>query len=247
MFLGAAGIIIVGILIINYFSKQDKGELVPSLNVEKASLPTTHKVGEGEDLWGISEKYYRTGYNWVDIAKENNLSDPNEIKIGQELKIPDVKPKLTEITQNISPSLVPTDAPETEEKSATTGKKEHIVSKGENLWKIAEKYFQSGYKWVDIAQENSIAKPYILEVGQKLSIPDISASKQTVEKETKKSEDSQRTSISGATYTVEKGDSLWTIALRACADGYKWGDIAKENKLSNPNLIHPGNKLSLPR
>jgi nucleoid-associated protein YgaU len=40
---------------------------------------------------------------------------------------------------------------------------------------------------------------------------------------------------------------LWTIAVRAYGDGYKWTEIAKANKLVNPNLIHPGNVFVLPR
>lgn len=44
-----------------------------------------------------------------------------------------------------------------------------------------------------------------------------------------------------------KGDHLWGIAVRAYGDGYKWVEIARENNLVNPNLIHPGNVLSLPR
>jgi nucleoid-associated protein YgaU len=44
-----------------------------------------------------------------------------------------------------------------------------------------------------------------------------------------------------------KGDSLWKIAVRAYGDGYKWVSIAKANKLVNPNLIHSGNVLTLPR
>ena len=53
--------------------------------------------------------------------------------------------------------------------------------------------------------------------------------------------------ISGNSYTVVKGDYLWDIAIRAYGDGYKWVDIARANKLANPDIIHSGNKFIIPR
>ena len=48
-------------------------------------------------------------------------------------------------------------------------------------------------------------------------------------------------------YTVVKGDHLWKIATRFYDDGYKWAVIASENTLQNPDLILPGQKLTLPK
>jgi nucleoid-associated protein YgaU len=53
--------------------------------------------------------------------------------------------------------------------------------------------------------------------------------------------------ITGDAYTVQKGDSLWKIAVRAYGDGFKWVEIARTNELENPDLIHPDNELTLPR
>lgn len=123
----------------------------------------------------------------------------------------------------------------------TSETKTHKVVKGENLWVIAEKYYGSGYNWVDIAQENKLKDASVISTNQELTIPNVEPKKLTV-KEVKTAEP-----ITGATYQVVKGDNLWTIAVRAYADGYRWTQIAKENKLVNPNLIHPGNILVLPR
>ena len=113
----------------------------------------------------------------------------------------------------------------------------HTVAKGENLWKISEKYYGSGYNWVDIAAENDLADANIIEEGQSLIIPKVEAKPAT----------EITNAISGATYQIVKGDTLWDISVRAYGDGYRWVEIAKENKLTNPNLIHPGNTLTLPR
>ena len=50
----------------------------------------------------------------------------------------------------------------------------------------------------------------------------------------------------GQVYVVKKGDSLWKIAETVYKDGYRWLDIAKANKLANPNILLVGQKLTLP-
>jgi nucleoid-associated protein YgaU len=122
-----------------------------------------------------------------------------------------------------------------------TETKTHKVAKGENLWVIAEKYYGSGYNWVDIAEENNLKDASVISADQELVIPNAEPKQLTV-KEVKTAEP-----ITGATYEVVEGDNLWAVAVRAYGDGYKWTEIAQENNLANPNLIHPGNILVLPR
>ena len=117
----------------------------------------------------------------------------------------------------------------------------HSVVKGETLWSIAEDNYGSGYNWVDIKSANDLTND-LIEVGQELSIPQVAAKEPT---STAKIVSPQ--TISGDSYTVEKGDSLWNIAVRAYGDGYKWVEITSANNLANPNLIHAGNVLTLPR
>lgn len=118
--------------------------------------------------------------------------------------------------------------------------KTHIVTKGESLWQIAEEYYGSGYKWIEIAKENKLTNPGLITDGQQLILPAM----ETIE--TKLTAGTSN-SISGSTYQVVKGDTLWNIAVRAYGDGFKWSEIASENKLANANLIHPGNILAIPR
>jgi nucleoid-associated protein YgaU len=52
------------------------------------------------------------------------------------------------------------------------------------------------------------------------------------------------------TYTVKKGDSLSKIAKRAYGDAQQWRRIYEANREiigDNPDLIHPGQALKLPR
>lgn len=53
------------------------------------------------------------------------------------------------------------------------------------------------------------------------------------------------------TYTVVSGDNLWTVAQRLLGDGSRWNEIYSYNNNKsiiggNPNLIRPGQVLSIP-
>jgi LysM repeat protein len=48
------------------------------------------------------------------------------------------------------------------------------------------------------------------------------------------------------TYTVVSGDTLWAIAERFYGDGSKYQRIADASGISNPDLIHPGQVLTIP-
>lgn len=122
--------------------------------------------------------------------------------------------------------------------STEAGKEEsaYVVKKGDSLWKIAEAKMGTGFKWTDLKKANNL-KSDSLEVGQKLQIPATSVLSGTT----------VSPKVTTDTYTVVKGDTLWSIAVMAYGDGYKWSSIAKANNLKNPNVIHSGNVLKLPR
>ncbi len=48
------------------------------------------------------------------------------------------------------------------------------------------------------------------------------------------------------THRVEKDENLWNIAVKYYGDGFKWVDIATENKLANASIIEEGQELVIP-
>lgn len=145
--------------------------------------------------------------------------------------------------------------------SATKDVNTYKVVKGDDLWHIAERHYKSGYNYVDIIKENKLPANGRIEPGMELKLPKIEAKKMTVkepvavkqaEKKVEVTPTPARTAgtIDLDTYTTQKGDSLWTISVRAYGDGFKWTKIYWENKAvigKNPNMLFSGVKLNLPK
>jgi len=53
--------------------------------------------------------------------------------------------------------------------------------------------------------------------------------------------------INTITYTVVKGDTLWSIAERTLGDAHRWTELWSENQgqIDNPDLIFPGQVLTI--
>jgi nucleoid-associated protein YgaU len=47
-----------------------------------------YTIKSGDTLWDISVRTYGTGYKWPEIARQNNLVNPNLIFTGSTLKLP---------------------------------------------------------------------------------------------------------------------------------------------------------------
>lgn len=47
-----------------------------------------HTVVKGDTLWAIAKKYYGDGNKYPEIARANNIANPNIISVGQKLLIP---------------------------------------------------------------------------------------------------------------------------------------------------------------
>jgi len=163
LILGTILVIVIGFLTFSIISSARKNAEQKSDIKETVTLPTTYMVSEGDSLWDISMKFYNSGYNWTDIAKENNLENPDGLAVGQELTIPNVTPMIVETGDIL-------DGVTTEIKKPLHT--EVTVVEGESLWAIATREYGSGYKWVDIAKANVIiTNPDIIYPNMVLRMP----------------------------------------------------------------------------
>lgn len=172
-------------------------------------------------------------------------------------------------------AMIDDEALSTKNESQNLASDQYIVMEGETLWSIAEKTYNDGFRWEEIAKANNITDASALEKGTKLMIPGsvnnqamesveptvgptdevspayaisptlIPQNEMTQEKPEVMMTAGQK--IAGLSYTIAEDDTLWDIAVRAYGDGYRWGEIATANSIDNPNLIYTGNSLSIPR
>lgn len=131
------------------------------------------------------------------------------------------------------------------------GKISYTTAEGDTLWGISEKYYKTGFKWSEIANANKISNPSNLKSGVKLVIPQLQEEAVKVAGVTTEVASGATTASNGKSetseYSVKEGDNLWDISVKIYGDGYKWVEVAKTNKLENPDLIYPDNKLVLPK
>uniref|UniRef100_A0A7C4M0Z0 LysM peptidoglycan-binding domain-containing protein n=1 Tax=candidate division CPR3 bacterium TaxID=2268181 RepID=A0A7C4M0Z0_UNCC3 len=164
--LGFLVIIVAGLLIYNNFTKTKKfeKELEQDITMEEKKqdvstlLPLTHKVAQNENLWTIAEHYYKSGYNWVVIAKENKLVNPNNITVGQELTIPKAETLRPTGEKILTGAVAPS--------------KTYTVIRGDNLWNIAVREYGDGFAWTKIAKANNLANPNLIHAGNILQLPE---------------------------------------------------------------------------
>lgn len=120
----------------------------------------------------------------------------------------------------------------------------YTVKEGDTLWDISERHYTSGYAWVEVAKQNNLSNPDLIQPNQILTLPklDVASLPKTGLEATRNND-----KITTDTYTVQKEDWLSTIALRAYGDMFAYTKITQANNIQNPDLIEPGTVLKIPR
>lgn len=121
-----------------------KGQVSPRSEAASVSLPTNYEVVQGDHLWGISEKFYGDGHKWTEIAKANNIANPNLIYSGTKFTIPKV-----EASAQAGAQKLPATGNE-----ISSQKTKYQVQTGDSLWSIAEQSYNNGFDWYKIKEAN---------------------------------------------------------------------------------------------
>lgn len=111
------------------------------------TLPATHTVAPGENLFRIGLKY---GISWVPLAIYNDVSNPNLIYTGQVLRIPGGQ------------------APPTETAPEGATYTNYVVKPGDTVYKISRAF---GVSPQEIVEANGLVNPNLIYAGQMLKIP----------------------------------------------------------------------------
>lgn len=187
MILGGLIILVVVVLIFNFFNK-NKSSLGPAQNTENMqqqdvsaeNLPGKYTVKEEDTLFTIAEKYYKDGFKYSEIVKANNLSSPDMIEVDQVLEIPKLE-TVTMVNESTPPTPTPTPAKSPQPISTPSStdapwgpkitQNSYTVLEGDWLSKIAGRAYGDIFSYDKIAKANNISNPDHIEPGMVLVIP----------------------------------------------------------------------------
>lgn len=202
---------------------------IPQGNLPAADY-TVHIVKKGDTLWTIAQRYNLT-VNL--ILANNNISNSELISIGQEMKIPLHKNAVAET--NIANQAIIDEKNNNINNNINQPKNAepivYTVKAGDNLWNISRKYGVSVEVIIDV---NNFRDKDFLSLGQKLEIPAIGGGVP---------DSNQKQEPTIITYTVVKGDNLWSISQRF---DVKMTSIISANNLKEISRLSIGQKLKLP-
>ena len=120
----------------------------------KGTNNNEYTIQSGDTLYDIADRYYGSGIYFKDIAEYNDIENADQIKAGDKIKLP------AKVGDNVK-MLEDTD-------------KKYIVSKGDSLTTICDKFYKDGS--ISTAQKlanyNGIEDVNLIKVGQELKIPE---------------------------------------------------------------------------
>lgn len=128
------------------------------------------------------------------------------------------------------------------------------VQQNDSLYKIANKYYGDESKWFLIFNANRDKLPdrNSLKIGTELFIPEEKTIMQSTKEETTIPTLMQTTEVedtkSSRRHTIQKGDSLYKIALQYYKDGSKWNKILEVNSkiIKNQSSLPVGAEIEIP-
>lgn len=176
----------------------------------------TYTVAAGDTLATIATKF---GTTPEALAQLNNLSDPNALVLGQQLKIVGAAPAGAGATTATGPG----------------GASVYVVVAGDTLGTIAKRF---GTTVAQLVELNSLSNPDQIAVGQKLIVSGSGGGSTAPAASAPPA-----TPAHGQKYVIQRGDTLLTIARKF---GVTVKQIQETNSITNPDRIYPGQVLVIP-
>jgi nucleoid-associated protein YgaU len=139
----------------------------------------THAIAKGETLGDVAKRYYGKRSLGVKLAEFNSV-DPSRLKIGQQIKVPDIAVldpasapapvgNVDSIAMGQNDMPAPQPAPESAAPAVETPKYGTVkVVEGDTLYRIAKRVYGDGTRWSEIAALNNLGDGRALKPGREL-------------------------------------------------------------------------------
>ena len=185
-------------------------------NTAKATANGYYTVKAGDTLYGISRKF---GMSLSQLVSANGISTSSVIQPGQTLRVVGGESASTVVKTNTA--------------STRTSGGNYIVQPGDTLYSIARR---SGMSLNTLLSINGLSQSSIIFPGQSLTVG------QSDGRTVSAGYTPSKTTSTSGTYTVQAGDTLYSIARRS---GVSLNTLLSINGLSQSSVIRPGQTLSV--
>ena len=139
--LAVSSLVTGGMIVKNHNNKQAK------------NTDHTYTIESGDTLYDISNRYYGTSDYYDEIASYNNIENPDQIKAGDTIKIPNVQGEVNELKEE--------------------NNQLYVIESGDSLTAICEKFYNDGsYSTaMKLARYNNIENANDIKAGQEIYLP----------------------------------------------------------------------------
>ena len=186
----------------------------------KATANGYYTVKAGDTLYGISRKF---GMSLSQLISANGISTSSVIQPGQTLRVVGGESASTVVKTNTA--------------SIRTSGGNYIVQSGDTLYSIARR---SGVSLNTLLSINGLSQSSIIFPGQSLTVGQSDG--RTVSAGYTPSKTTATSTSTSGTYTVQAGDTLYSIARRS---GVSLNTLLSINGLSQSSIIFPGQSLTV--
>ena len=134
----------------------------PTLNQASEASITFHTVRPGESLSSICHQFYGDVLRVSELARFNNIADPDVVRAGRKLRIPKADALARDDRSNPAASSGGADRSRT-----------YTIKRGDSLSVVAQRLLHSAGRWRQLYElnRNVISDPDTLQVGTVIKIP----------------------------------------------------------------------------
>lgn len=201
-------------------------ESVQQLTADERMRVSHHRVQGGDTVAEIARQYHTQAHV---IRELNDLTANAKLMVGDDLRVPS---GVTELPAKVQLAALRVD------RGTRARGGVHVVKRGDTLSAIARRNRMSVRS---LAAMNNIGVNDTIRAGQRLVV-NKSAAGSTAATRTASTNHGAGAGSGGSSYTVRKGDSLWSIARRF---GVSVSQIVAWNGISSDSTIKPGQKLTV--